>query len=109
MSSSFSILILTTILNLIQGISIKEKLNLILRPLAEKEKNISIICESPIGKRRESEGDAISKIQNDKKPIKQKLLKIHKCNCKKINCVKLYCECFANGEICDERCSCINC
>ena len=31
------------------------------------------------------------------------------CNCKKTKCLKLYCECFANGGICSEGCKCENC
>lgn len=31
-----------------------------------------------------------------------------KCNCKKSKCLKLYCECFANGSFCTD-CSCNNC
>lgn len=30
------------------------------------------------------------------------------CNCTKSQCLKLYCECFANGEFCNS-CNCINC
>ncbi|CAH2044003.1 unnamed protein product, partial [Iphiclides podalirius] len=30
------------------------------------------------------------------------------CNCTKSQCLKLYCECFANGEFCN-RCNCNNC
>ena len=30
------------------------------------------------------------------------------CNCTKSMCLKLYCECFANGHFCD-NCNCINC
>jgi len=32
----------------------------------------------------------------------------HCCNCKKSRCLKLYCECFANGSHC-KGCSCSNC
>jgi len=35
--------------------------------------------------------------------------KSHTCNCKKTKCLKLYCECFANGEICGEGCNCTEC
>lgn len=32
------------------------------------------------------------------------------CNCKKSNCLKLYCECFANGVYCQVgKCNCISC
>ncbi|XP_030624881.1 protein lin-54 homolog [Chanos chanos] len=30
------------------------------------------------------------------------------CNCTKSQCLKLYCDCFANGEFCN-NCNCINC
>lgn len=38
-----------------------------------------------------------------------KLKKTKICNCKKTKCLKLYCDCFAVGELCDEQCKCINC
>jgi len=31
------------------------------------------------------------------------------CTCEKSMCIKKYCECYANNERCDIRCSCINC
>ncbi|CAK4214606.1 unnamed protein product [Aphanomyces euteiches] len=31
------------------------------------------------------------------------------CNCKKSQCMKLYCECFASGGYCDENCKCVGC
>jgi len=31
------------------------------------------------------------------------------CNCKKTKCLKLYCECFANGGVCRPGCKCENC
>ncbi|XP_019912239.1 spexin prohormone 2 [Esox lucius] len=30
------------------------------------------------------------------------------CNCTKSQCLKLYCDCFANGDVC-RNCNCINC
>ncbi|EFN51873.1 hypothetical protein CHLNCDRAFT_139785 [Chlorella variabilis] len=32
-----------------------------------------------------------------------------KCNCKKSKCLKLYCDCFANGGYCGPACSCSSC
>lgn len=31
------------------------------------------------------------------------------CKCKKTNCLKLYCECFLNGNICGPSCKCTEC
>ncbi|XP_047973313.1 protein tesmin/TSO1-like CXC 6 isoform X2 [Salvia hispanica] len=41
--------------------------------------------------------------QNGGTPKKQK-----QCRCKNSRCLKLYCECFANGVYCD-GCNCVNC
>lgn len=30
------------------------------------------------------------------------------CNCEKSRCIKLYCECYANGVYCD-GCNCVDC
>lgn len=31
------------------------------------------------------------------------------CNCKKSKCLKLYCECFAKGKLCNKLCNCTDC
>ncbi|KAM3145390.1 hypothetical protein pb186bvf_002434 [Paramecium bursaria] len=31
------------------------------------------------------------------------------CNCKKSKCLKLYCECFAQGQVCSQSCNCADC
>lgn len=31
------------------------------------------------------------------------------CNCKKSKCLKLYCECFAKGKLCNPLCNCLDC
>lgn len=31
------------------------------------------------------------------------------CKCSKIDCLKMYCECFSKGRLCNERCECYNC
>lgn len=33
----------------------------------------------------------------------------HKCMCKRSKCLKLYCECFSSGVLCDAGCKCTNC
>ena len=41
--------------------------------------------------------------------INPQIKKAHYCNCKKTKCLKLYCECFAIGEVCDSNCCCHDC
>jgi len=31
------------------------------------------------------------------------------CNCKKSQCLKLYCDCFGRGQACSKECNCVNC
>ena len=38
-----------------------------------------------------------------------KIDKKFKCTCLKTKCLKKYCVCFLNGEICDENCECCDC
>ncbi|KRW99087.1 hypothetical protein PPERSA_07340 [Pseudocohnilembus persalinus] len=46
-------------------------------------------------------------------PYEDKRKKVNKktkvCNCKKTQCLKLYCDCFAVGELCGEQCKCSSC
>ncbi|KAL4442236.1 hypothetical protein ABPG74_009254 [Tetrahymena malaccensis] len=32
-----------------------------------------------------------------------------KCNCKKSKCLKLYCDCFNQGQVCNSECNCVEC
>lgn len=40
---------------------------------------------------------------SEEKPAKKK------CTCSKSKCLKLYCECFANGMVCGVDCGCTDC
>ena len=31
------------------------------------------------------------------------------CKCSKIDCLKMYCECFSKGRVCSWKCDCCNC
>jgi len=42
------------------------------------------------------------------KPNENEKKKVH-CNCKNSKCLKLYCECLAHGEYCDDYCNCFDC
>ncbi|OQS03027.1 hypothetical protein THRCLA_04654 [Thraustotheca clavata] len=54
-------------------------------------KDISTCCEPPT--------EAVEKPVLPKKT----------CNCKKSNCLKLYCECFQQGSLCGDDCNCQGC
>merc|ERR1711939_1088445 len=41
--------------------------------------------------------------------VEQPLGESRKCSCKKSKCLKLYCECFAAGVLCDPGCKCKDC
>ena len=47
-------------------------------------------------------------IYSSDKYKEEKAKKKFSCRCKKSNCMKLYCDCFANGEKCI-GCNCVNC
>jgi len=47
-------------------------------------------------------------IDEDDDDINSKKKKIC-CNCKKSRCLKLYCDCFARGDVCCKECNCVNC
>ena len=47
-------------------------------------------------------------IYSPEKYKEEKTKKKYTCRCKKSNCMKLYCDCFANGEKCI-GCNCVNC
>ncbi|XP_050955812.1 spexin prohormone 2 [Labeo rohita] len=60
------------------------------------------LCPTQVVKQDEEEGQTKGrrrvKWEKSKRP----------CNCTKSQCLKLYCECFANGDVCN-NCKCLNC
>ena len=46
--------------------------------------------------------------KNPDETIGSSLAVIH-CNCSRTQCLKLYCECFARGQLCNSRCRCEKC
>lgn len=84
-------------------------------------------CESPMMKDKEehkhkcerhnhsnstnstnNENAGNSKLSTFMKPDMNKKKTRH-CNCKNSKCLKLYCECLAYGEYCDDQCNCCDC
>jgi len=41
--------------------------------------------------------------------IRDQILKAKRCKCKRSGCLKLYCECFNAGIVCNEACCCLKC
>ena len=41
--------------------------------------------------------------------LRDQVLKIKQCNCKRSSCLKLYCECFSSGICCHDSCCCVDC
>uniref|UniRef100_A0A5S6R3S2 CRC domain-containing protein n=1 Tax=Trichuris muris TaxID=70415 RepID=A0A5S6R3S2_TRIMR len=54
--------------------------------------------------------DAAMSVMKDSTAVKKRQLMNNRrpCNCTKSQCLKLYCDCFANGEFCS-NCHCTNC
>lgn len=71
----------------ISGLTSPKKLFNVLKPISESEDN------SYIPRKRSPSPDALRRKH---------------CNCTKSQCLKLYCDCFANGEFCQD-CNCKEC
>ena len=70
------------------------------------------VAESgPNGARTRAINNILARYPEAFSPTKQPIKKydgLH-CKCLKTQCLKLYCECFQNGQLCNENCLCINC
>jgi hypothetical protein len=75
--------------------------------LVEKDKNNQIQNPKYFKKPLKNSEFAISNI-NSTTNLSSNEKPASRCTCKNSNCLKCYCECFANGRLCD-NCICINC
>ena len=54
-----------------------------------------------------------AKIQENSPKIVEKSISLDNtikvCQCSRTKCLKMYCECFANGKVCGEDCGCTDC
>jgi len=73
-------------------------------PLEEKQEQQNHKC----GHQNVNDENGNKKILNFLKPDQEKKKTRH-CNCKNSKCLKLYCECLAYGEYCDDQCNCCDC
>lgn len=75
----------------------------------------SFVSKSPRRSRRHAKpakGKACKKVQDTLMRevfVEQPQGESRKCSCKKSKCLKLYCECFASGVLCDPGCKCLDC
>ena len=100
----------------------------------EKEKKVENVLKTPQKEKNEVSTTASSEIKTNSPEEKKKSKSAEKekekekkspktkklestmsstenggCKCKKSKCLKLYCECFSNGLMCKDSCSCNNC
>ena len=75
--------------------------------LLQKEKNIPTQNIKFFKKPLKNNEFAISNI-NSTTNLSSNEKPASRCTCKNSNCLKFYCECFANGKFCD-NCICVNC
>merc|ERR1712060_21139 len=64
----------------------------------DQNMNQYISNDTPLIESHNNTGETFTKIEKNKKDPK-----IKSCNCAKTLCLKLYCDCFARGELCTEH------
>merc|ERR1712054_113740 len=82
------------------------------RPTRRKIKRTSKTAPKRQAKAKTEKKKPVPKVQ--KKTVDDIFVEIpegesRKCSCKKSKCLKLYCECFAAGVLCDPGCKCTEC
>jgi len=82
------------------------------RPTRRKTKRTSKTDTKRTTKPKAEKKKAVPKVQKktvDDVFVEQPVGESRKCSCKKSKCLKLYCECFAAGVLCDPGCKCTDC
>lgn len=78
-----------------------------LKSLKKQSQFLEVSSENKIGKKLSSQINKSINLQNLR--IISPYNKHFTCNCKRSQCVKNYCICRINKEVCDETCQCVSC
>ncbi len=70
-------------------------------PSSNNETPLDILCEAVT--------IAISKQKKAAVKVMESLDRSKSCSCPRSRCIKLYCECFQDGRMCSDKCSCKKC
>merc|ERR1711959_311679 len=78
--------------------------------IAQTRRGVRPVRRTQAKRGRGSQGKTTKKkISVDDVFVEQPIGESRKCSCKKSKCLKLYCECFAAGVLCDLGCKCKDC
>ena len=81
-------------------------------PEAPKSRELAGIYGPLLRMKRKRQGDTVPVVRLPPKVIgglRDQVVKTKQCNCKRSNCLKLYCDCFQSGIHCTAACNCLSC
>ncbi|KDO25785.1 hypothetical protein SPRG_09081 [Saprolegnia parasitica CBS 223.65] len=82
---------------------------LIEAPAAKRPRLEPVVCCATESSSAEDSGSRTPSVRDDVTTPPPTTLPKKSCNCKKSNCLKLYCECFQQGSLCGDDCNCQGC